>query len=411
MPGGVVAGTHREKFAAQFIINVKAIFGTQFSFEKTAYVNTSTKVTITCKDHGDFEIKPNNLLHSPFGCVKCSKGKIQDNPTCAASFEYRAQKIHGDTYDYSKVVFVNVNVAVTILCSIHGPFTQTPRLHLRHAGCKKCNLAKGNLRYTTETYIAAAKKIHETRGYDYSKTVFTSGHEAIIVICPSHGDYSVEASDHLTGRECYKCSLITRTKTTEDFIKGAQTVHGDVYDYAKTAYVRCDKDVIITCKKHGDFLQRPNGHLSGSGCSRCFKGSSSKKAIQWLEYMMVRTGEYIQHAENEGEWCFPDASYTGNATRRADGFSASSDTVFEFAGTHFHGDPRMCDPDKKHFWIDKTYGDLYQQTMEREEWIKSLGYKLVTIWELDWNRAVKAVKKIQRAFRNRRKFRRALATT
>ena len=54
-----------------------------------------------------------------------------------------------------------------------------------------------------------------------------------------------------------------------DFILKARKVHGDRYDYSKVEYVKAIQNVIITCKQHGEFLQRPSNHLTGYGCRKC----------------------------------------------------------------------------------------------------------------------------------------------
>ena len=49
------------------------------------------------------------------------------------------QKIHGDVFDYSKVMFESLTSKVIIICPEHGEFIQQPRLHLRGSnGCKTC---------------------------------------------------------------------------------------------------------------------------------------------------------------------------------------------------------------------------------------------------------------------------------
>jgi hypothetical protein len=58
-------------------------------------------------------------------------------------------------------------------------------------------------------------------------------------------------------------------KKTEEFIRKAKAKHGDRYDYSKTVYVKSKEKVCITCKVHGEFLQRPNDHLKGKGCKKC----------------------------------------------------------------------------------------------------------------------------------------------
>ena len=67
------------------------------------------------------------------------------------------------------------------------------------------------------------------------------------------------------------------TSTTEEFIKKARAIHGEKYDYSKTNYIGARIKVCITCPIHGDFLQRPNGHLTGYGCCECGYESTRKK--------------------------------------------------------------------------------------------------------------------------------------
>ena len=57
--------------------------------------------------------------------------------------------------------------------------------------------------------------------------------------------------------------------TTEHFIKRAKEVHGDTYNYSKSNYEKTTKPLIITCKNHGDFKQRPHDHYAGQGCREC----------------------------------------------------------------------------------------------------------------------------------------------
>jgi hypothetical protein len=67
-------------------------------------------------------------------------------------FIARAKLIHepkGRFYDYSKVVYINKNTPVEIICPIHGSFMQRPHDHLsKRAGCPKCKN-----RMTNEEFI------------------------------------------------------------------------------------------------------------------------------------------------------------------------------------------------------------------------------------------------------------------
>ena len=58
---------------------------------------------------------------------------------------------------------------------------------------------------------------------------------------------------------------------TQTFIDKAIKVHGDKYDYSKVKYINAKTKVIIICKTHGEFLQTPDGHISGRKCKQCGK--------------------------------------------------------------------------------------------------------------------------------------------
>ena len=57
--------------------------------------------------------------------------------------------------------------------------------------------------------------------------------------------------------------------TQEDFLKASIESHGDRYDYSKSVFSGSQKYIIVTCRKHGDFLQRATTHMHGVGCLEC----------------------------------------------------------------------------------------------------------------------------------------------
>ena len=62
---------------------------------------------------------------------------------------------------------------------------------------------------------------------------------------------------------------MSRQKTTEEFIVRAKSLYGDLFDYSKSVYIKSRKPIIVTCKKHGDFVITPDSHLKGHGCPYC----------------------------------------------------------------------------------------------------------------------------------------------
>ena len=126
---------------------------------------------------------------------------------------------------------------------------------------------------TTKDFITKAKSIYCNK-YDYSKTNYTRWKSKIIIFCIEHQcEFIKIAHNHLNGSGCPICAKIKFNKkygkTTKQFIKEAKKVHGNKYDYSKTKYTLCDNNVIIICKKHGEFSQRATRHLSGGGCKKC----------------------------------------------------------------------------------------------------------------------------------------------
>ena len=53
-------------------------------------------------------------------------------------FIIRAQKAHGNKYDYSKVNYINIRTKIIITCPEHGDFFQTPNRQISGNGCKEC---------------------------------------------------------------------------------------------------------------------------------------------------------------------------------------------------------------------------------------------------------------------------------
>lgn len=53
-------------------------------------------------------------------------------------FIERANSVHNNKYDYSKVKYVNYRTPVEIICPEHGYFWQTPYHHMTDNGCSFC---------------------------------------------------------------------------------------------------------------------------------------------------------------------------------------------------------------------------------------------------------------------------------
>ena len=369
-----------------FIEKAKIKHGDEYDYSKVIYKNCNEKVCIICKTHGEFNQNPSSHLCG-IGCKICGINSNSKSRTITNNiFIDRAKIKHGDKYDYSKVDYKKSNMKVIIICKTHGEFMQAPKCHLRGQGCPKC---AGNYLQTTDDFIEKAKIKHGDT-YDYSKVIYNKTDEKICIICKTHGEFMQTPHGHLSGQGCPKCAG-NYLHTTDDFIEKAKIKHGDEYDYSKVIYKNCNEKVCIICKIHGEFMQKCSYHLSGSGCPKCYS-RHSKMQIKWLNFISIYYGIYIQHAENDGEYQIPGSKY------KADGYCLENNTIYEFHGDYWHGNPTLYDT-KQVIHYGATFGELYEKTKKKENFIKENGYNIKIMWENDWKKINKNILKFQKIFK------------
>ena len=185
-----------------FINKAMVKHGNKYDYSCSSYINNKTKLTIKCRLHGKFLQTPNSHLAGK-GCFKC-KGKPKKTTT---EFVRDAKKIHGATYDYSDLKYINVKSKVNIICSLHGEFKQRPDIHLAGHGCPKCAKKQRPISNTKDTlhFIISATKKHNNK-YDYSLVKYRNSKCRVNVICPNHGIFEIIPSSHLLGQQCGLCS-------------------------------------------------------------------------------------------------------------------------------------------------------------------------------------------------------------
>lgn len=209
-------------------------------------------------------------------------------------FIQRCRSVHGDTYDYSRLVYTLSTAKITIICKVHGPFEQVANCHTSgKQGCPACGATKptDKARSNTDTFVAKAKAIHGDR-LNFEKTVYGANNkEKVVVTCPTHGDFSIKPNSILNGQGCSICGKqrggAARRKDQTQFLAAAANVHGDRYDYSLVEYVNSFTPVKIVCKLHGAFEQKPAYHInSKAGCPKCgVTRANDAKLITFEEFV------------------------------------------------------------------------------------------------------------------------------
>lgn len=204
-------------------------------------------------------------------------------------FIKRAMAMHGTKFDYSKSNFINQKTPITIICPIHGDFSQSPDKHIAKnaKGCAKCwNDMKRKLDYSTrkkkqpkppESFLFRANKKFENKYiYNLSNYSGITGND-IIIKCPIHGEHANSPINHLISNTgCPECGICRKNQTkTKDYdiiieqFNEKYNFRYDYPDYNRLIYKNKKSKIDIICKMHGLFEKKAQKHLAGQGCFQC----------------------------------------------------------------------------------------------------------------------------------------------
>lgn len=176
---------------------------------------------------------------------------------------------HGDRYDYSKVNYVDAKTKVTVVCNEHGEFLVSPSKHYDRGHGCPQCAGRSGEKLTKSSFIKRAKVLHKER-YNYTKILDKpKSRSKVTIICQAHGEFEQRVDLHLSGSGCPDCVNGDINERASTFIQEATSVHANKYSYAKVKFTGIDNKVIITCPIHGDFEQSPYHHLKGQNCPKC----------------------------------------------------------------------------------------------------------------------------------------------
>lgn len=193
----------------EFIKKAKIIHGDKYDYSLVNYITNHKKVKIICMKHGIFEQEPSNHLNKQ-GCPKCNGKNMTSNDVIN-----KFKSVHGNTYDYSLVNYVNINSKIKIICPKHGIFEQNYLNHLSGNGCPKCY---GGVKFTQQQFIEKSKSIHGGK-YDYSLVNYINARTKVKIVCPKHGIFEQIPQHHIKGSECPSCNVSKGEKIISVILK------------------------------------------------------------------------------------------------------------------------------------------------------------------------------------------------
>ena len=174
--------------------------------------------------------------------------------------------VHGDTYDYSNSEYIGSRSPITIGCEVHGDFTIIAYNHLSGRGCQKCGIETRSHSNSRQSHEFVSHAIH-THGagrYTYDNVCYENSHTPVYIGCPVHGEFSQRPDHHLSGSGCPKC-----VGDRNGFISRATKLYGSEYEYEFINYYNSYTPIRLKCGHHGEFLVTPRNHLRGARCPSC----------------------------------------------------------------------------------------------------------------------------------------------
>lgn len=181
-----------------FIIKATEKHHGKYNYDKTEYINSREKITITCIEHGDFLQSPAKHLIGR-GCPECAKKTRADKKRLKFDDVVgRLKKIHEDRYKYiyNELKYGN-RTRIDIICPVHGVFSQVLYSHISGCGCPKC---AGNIQKTNDEFITDSIRVHGNI-YDYSKSVYNGVFNKVTIICHEHGEFNQTPDNHINSKQ------------------------------------------------------------------------------------------------------------------------------------------------------------------------------------------------------------------
>lgn len=285
-------------------------------------------------------------------------------------FIKRSNIIHRNFYEYMDE-YKNARGKIKIMCPKHGEFEQMPYSHLQGIGCPKCGFDKTS----SKNRKSGDMFIYQANKihnnyYNYNNIEYQSHNKNITITCPKHGNFNQMPQHHLNGHGCPKCSPKKENKPNSIFISQASEVHNNKYNYIED-YKGAHVPITISCQIHGTFSQTPNSHLKGRGCPECQWNNSSKLEREWLDILKIDKKYRNAFIKIDGK------------LYKFDAYIPETNTIYEFYGDFWHGNPDRF-KDGLNSKSKVLFSDLYNNTIKRENFLKQKGFNLISIWEKEF---------------------------
>jgi Zn finger protein HypA/HybF involved in hydrogenase expression len=381
--------------------------GNLYDYSLVNYINISKKIQIICKKHGIFNQISKNHKDGQ-GCPKCSGRNITKedfinecekkhknkflyfidsdfvksdnyikifnkenklyytqlsdhhrngiNPTKieSQSLISKLKIIHNNKYEYiiEKEFYYSTDI-IKIIDNLTGDISNY-RID-RHLKGMSPN------RITISFFKLKGSEIHKNK-YDYSLVNFNKSTDKVKIICPKHGEFLQNVSNHINCKDgCPKCGGKQKW-IISNLIDKLNHIHNNKYDYSGVNFTNIMRKIDIICPEHGVFSQIASKHLNGQGCPRCKEVSKGEKYI--IKYLDENDIKYHH------QYGFDTCKYINKLT--FDFYLPYYNLCIEFDGRQ-HFEP------VEYFGGQKEFESCIKRDNSKDYWCKENNLRLVRI--------------------------------
>lgn len=210
----------KSKGTEQFIIEATEKFGGAFNYKLVKYKDRTSKISVICNQHGKQITTPVDHLRSTYGCNVCAhEMKVKAITKSTEQFVNDAVNKHGDRYYYNLSEYSSAIDKLTIICSTHGAFEQSPNSHLSGAGCPLCVSSRGenDIRVLLNRYNINFTEQHKFDGCVYKRKLPFDFYLPVHNVCIEFdGKQHYHVEHHRGGIEGFELTR-TRDQIKNDF--------------------------------------------------------------------------------------------------------------------------------------------------------------------------------------------------
>jgi len=265
--------------------------GDHYSFENFTYSGNKKFCTITCKYHGDFQIRAGQFFNpsSLTGCRKCgiiknSKSKKLDREEV---FD-RIYKKFNNAFNIDTESYTLVNSPLTCICPKHGEFVTSANRLLNPKmkyGCNYCATEHGSKKLKLSDSVLEERLLGKYPSFKFDMSTYTAVNKNIKYVCPDHGIMFSTPKNLLRDDVKHGCIKCSHDSNAEKLLLTADQINERLINRfnGKIKFLKFPKNDdgmhTFECLHHGKFenllfnvLQPNNVH----GCRKCSRMGNSK---------------------------------------------------------------------------------------------------------------------------------------